>query len=151
MALKVTVDGLTEGGAIPVRFTCDGEDLSPGVHWSGEPAETKSFAVIVDDPDASGGTWNHWLVWDVPASVHELSQGADRAVGKPGINDFGRPGYGGPCPPSGRGPHRYFFRVFALDVPSLGLPAGTRRTILEKALRSHAIAEASFMGRYGRG
>lgn len=151
MALKIKVDGFVEGGFIPRRLTGDGEDISPALDWTGEPPLAKSFALIVDDPDAPNGTWNHWLVWDIPASVHSLPEGIEQgSIGKSGTNDFGRSGYGGPCPPRAKGPHRYFFRLFALDTPSLGLTAGANRPTLEKALRKHAIAEVAYMGRYWR-
>jgi len=149
MAFKLNVDGFSEGAPIPKRFTCDGEDVSPHLHWTGEPPDNKSFALIMDDPDAPGRTWNHWLVWDIPADIHSLPEGSD-AVGKSGKNDFGRSGYGGPCPPRAKGPHRYFFRLYALDTPSLRLGAGANRLALEKALQRHILAEAQYMGRYGR-
>ena len=149
MAFKLNVDGFSEGAPIPKRFTCDGEDVSPHLHWTGEPPDSKSFALIMDDPDAPGRTWNHWLVWDIPADIHSLPEGSD-AVGKSGKNDFGRSGYGGPCPPRAKGPHRYYFRLYALDAPSLRLGAGANRLALEKALQRHILAEAQYMGRYGR-
>ena len=146
---EVTVRGFAHGGEIPVQFTCDGDDVSPALHWQGEPSETKSFALIVDDPDAPRGTWNHWLVWDIPAEVHSLPQGERASIGRSGTNDFGGRGYGGPCPPKG-GPHRYFFRLFALDAPSLGVSEGAKRPTLEKAVKKHALAETAYMGRYAR-
>jgi len=153
MSFQVTVEGFPEGADIPKRFTCDGDDVAPALHWQGEPSETKSFALIMDDPDAPRGIWNHWLVWDIPASVHSLPEGGGHAaIGKSGTNDFGKPGYGGPCPPQGGGSHRYFFRVFALDTPTLGLAQGDKRSALDKALRKHnrILGEAVFMGRYER-
>jgi Raf kinase inhibitor-like YbhB/YbcL family protein len=151
MAFKLTVTGFSEGANIPKRFTCDGEDLSPALQWAGEPAKTQSFALIMDDPDAPGGVWNHWLVWDIPSHIQSLPEGDGHAsLGKSGTNDFGRHGYGGPCPPRGRGAHRYFFWLFALDVPSLGLSQGIKRPALERALRKHIIAETSYIGRYER-
>lgn len=152
MTFNVKVEGFSEGANIPVRFTCDGDDLSPAVHWSGEPSGTRSFALIMDDPDAPGGTWNHWLVWDIPRNLHSLPMGREQlSVGKSGTNDFGKRGYGGPCPPKGKGAHRYFVRMFALDTPALGLPQGANRSTLDAALRKHVIAEAAYMGRYERG
>jgi Raf kinase inhibitor-like YbhB/YbcL family protein len=149
---KLTVNGFSEGANIPARFTCDGKDLSPALKWAGEPLETKSFALIMDDPDAPGGNWNHWLVWDIPSHIHSLPEGNGQASsGKSGTNDFGRRGYGGPCPPIGRGAHRYFFRLFALDVSALGLSQGAKRSALDKALRKHTIAETSYVGSYERG
>jgi len=151
MPFRLTVEGFSEGADIPRRFTCDGQDLPPALHWEGEPSQTKSFALIMDDPDAPGRTWNHWLVWDIPAQVHSLPESRERAsLAKSGTNDFGRSGYGGPCPPKGGGAHRYFFRLFALDIATVGLPEGARRPALEKALQRHAIAETEFMGRYER-
>jgi hypothetical protein len=104
----------------------------------------------MDDPGAPSGTWNHWRVWDIPAAVHSLAEGAGASAGTAGKNDFGKQGYGGPCPPQGRGAHRYFFRLFALDVPSLALPPKTERRDLDKALRSHTLAKAEYFGMYGR-
>jgi Raf kinase inhibitor-like YbhB/YbcL family protein len=148
---RIAVAGFAEGGNIPKRYTCEGENLSPEVSWLGEPAETKSFALILDDPDAPAGTWNHWLLWDIPRDTHSLPEGDGHpAKAKSGTNDFGQRGYGGPCPPKGRGSHRYFFRLFALNTPSLGLGPGAKRTALEAALHKHAIAEASYMGRFER-
>ena len=151
VSFALTVDGFRRETNLPAKNTCDGEDIPPAVHWSGEPEQTKSFAMIMDDPDAPSGAWTHWLVWDIPTSIHELPEGDGHAIpAKIGINDFGRRGYGGPCPPKGRGPHRYFFRLFALDTPSLGLSPGARRSAVEAALRKHAIAETAYMGRYER-
>lgn len=149
--MKLTVSGFDEGATIPQRHSCEGPDLSPAMSWSGEPAASKSFALIVDDPDAPVGTWNHWLLYDLPASTHALGEGIKPAeAGLSGNNDFGRPGYGGPCPPRGHGPHRYFFKLFAVDVASLGLGAGASRSELDGALRGHVLAEAQCMGRYER-
>lgn len=105
----------------------------------------------MDDPDAPGGTWNHWLLNDIPASMHELPPGFKAgSLGRSGTNDFGRPGYGGPCPPKGHGPHRYYIRLYAVDVTSLGLNPGAKRRDLDRALRGHILAEAQYMGRYER-
>lgn len=151
MAFKIVIGAFADGAAIPTLHTCEGANVSPALEWSGEPAGTQSFALIMDDPDAPGGTWNHWLLYDIPASVHSLPQGAKpEAAGMSGTNDFGRPGYGGPCPPPGHGPHRYFFRVYALSAPSLGLPAGAKRAQIEKALAGRVLGEAQYMGRYER-
>jgi len=151
MSFQLTIEAFADGAEIPSRFTCDGDDISPPLRWSGEPAGTKSFALIMDDPDAPGGTWNHWLLWDIPADVHTFPEGSPHFSGaKSGLNDFGKPGYGGPCPPKGRGAHRYFFRLFALDAPALGLSKGGKRSALEKALRKHVLAETEYMGRFQR-
>lgn len=131
--------------------TCEGADLSPSIEWSGEPSAARSLALLVDDPDAPGGTWTHWLLYDLPPAVHSLAQGIKPGkLGLSGTNDFGRPGYGGPCPPRGGGPHRYFFKLCALDVASLGLGAGARRKDVDCALRDHILAEAQYIGRYER-
>ncbi len=151
MALKLVIGAFPEGGAIPKLHTCDGADLSPALEWSGEPAGTRSFALIVDDPDAPAGTWNHWLLWDLPAGVHALAQGFKPGqAGVSGTNDFGRRGYGGPCPPRGHGPHRYFFKLYALGVESLKLAEGARRAELDRALGKQVLAQAQYMGRYER-
>ena len=151
MAFRLTVTGFPAGGAIPKRHTCEGQDLSPALEWSGAPDGAASFALIMDDPDAPGGTWNHWLLYDIPAGIQSLPEGT--RAGEPGLsglNDFGRPGYGGPCPPKGHGPHRYFFKLFAVKVASLGVAAGAKRAVLDRALRNHILAEAEYMGRYER-
>jgi Raf kinase inhibitor-like YbhB/YbcL family protein len=151
MPFRLESPAFAEGATIPKLHTCEGADLSPALEWSGEPEGTKSFALIVDDPDAPVGVWNHWLLWDIPASTRALAQGFKAGqAGESGTNDFGRLGYGGPCPPKGHGPHRYFFKLMALDVPSLGLRRGARRAELDRTLGGHVLAEAQRMGRYER-
>ena len=151
MPFKLMTGAFAEGATIPRLHTCEGADISPALEWSGEPGETRSFALIMDDPDAPRGTWNHWLLYDIPASVHSLAQGVQAdAAGMSGTNDFGKPGYGGPCPPPGHGPHRYFFRLYAVGAPSLGLKRGAKRAEIDKALHGKIIAEAQCMGRYER-
>ena len=151
MEFRLIIGAFPNGGTVPQLHTCDGADLSPALEWSGEPSETQSFALIVDDPDAPNGTWNHWLLYDVAASVHALAQGYKPGRdGVSGMNDFGKLGYGGPCPPKGHGPHRYFFKLYALRVPSLGLKAGVKRAELDKALKDNVLAEANYQGRYER-
>jgi Raf kinase inhibitor-like YbhB/YbcL family protein len=151
MALKLVVPSFPEGGLIPRLHTCEGADLSPSLEWSGEPPETRSLTLIVDDPDAPAGVWNHWLLYDLSPSVRSLPQGYKPGkLGHSGTNDFGKTGYGGPCPPKGHGPHRYFFRLYALDVASLGIPAGARRAQIDRAIKGHILAEAQYMGRYAR-
>jgi Raf kinase inhibitor-like YbhB/YbcL family protein len=151
MTFKLTVDGFREGATIPRKHTCEGKDLSPAIAWENAPGTTKSFALIVDDPDAPAGTWNHWLLWDIPAGTSQINEGfRPGALGAGGTNDFGNTGYGGPCPPPGHGPHRYFFKLYALDVASLDLPEGAKRDKLDAAMRDHVLAEAQYMGRYER-
>jgi Raf kinase inhibitor-like YbhB/YbcL family protein len=151
MALRLIVAAFPEGATIPALHTCDAADLSPALEWSGAPAETKSFALIVDDPDAPGGVWNHWLLCNIPAQVHTIAQGFKPVqLGESALNDFGKPGYNGPCPPKGHGPHRYYFKLFALDVPKLDLKKSAKRQDLDRALKGHILTEAQYMGRYER-
>ena len=141
------------GAEVPRRHTCDGADLSPAFAWHGAPDRTQSLALIADDPDAPGGTWTHWLLWNIPAKatllpedqpkIESLDNGA-----RQGSNDFRRIGYGGPCPPPGK-PHRYFFKFYALDA-RLDLKAGASRADLEHALKPHVLAQAQWIGTYGR-
>ena len=153
MALQLKTAAFKAGGNIPSKYTCDGGDTSPALAWSGAPAGTQAFALVMDDPDAPGGTWVHWLMYDVPTSVLELPEGVPAQLELPsgarqGRNDFRRVGYGGPCPP--RGPaHRYFFRLYALDA-KLNLRAGAVRADLDRAMRGHVVAEAELMARYSR-
>jgi Raf kinase inhibitor-like YbhB/YbcL family protein len=140
--------------AIPARYTCDGEDVSPPLRWSDVPPDTRSFALVVDDPDAPAGTFVHWLLYDVPADVRELSEGiATRdvvpGVGTQGLNDFGRVGYGGPCPPAGR-PHRYVFTLYALDS-RLDLAPRQRKSQVLRAVRDHVLARTELLGQFERG
>ena len=138
------------GGDIPRQFTCDGEGIPPHLIWTGAPDGTRSFVLIVDDPDAPRGTFTHWVVFDIPCDRGDLPSGArSDAVGVPGRNSRGEIGYMGPCPPSGA--HRYFFRLSALDVETLGLIAGASRNQVEEAMRAHVIGAAELMGRYNRG
>ena len=151
MSLTLQVQGFPPGGAIPEKFTCEGANLSPALAWSGAPAGAKSFALIMDDPDAPGGVWNHWLLWDIPAAMSGLEENErSEPPVRSGTNDFGKLGYGGPCPPKGHGPHRYFFRLMAVDVETLDLPAGARRAELDRALAAHVLATAEHMGRFER-
>lgn len=141
------------GGEIPHRHTCDGADGSPRLTWTEAPAGTQSFALIADDPDAPGGTWVHWVIYDIPASIKELPEsiasGETLASGaKQGVNDFRKTGYGGPCPPPGS-PHRYFFRLYALDAAANLKPRATKQQLLD-AIKGHVLAEAELVGKYGR-
>lgn len=151
MGFQLVIAAFAEGGTIPNLHTCEGADLSPALEWSGEPPQTRSFVLIVDDPDAPGGVWNHWLLYNIPPTVHAIAQGyrPDRD-GESGVNDFGKLGYNGPCPPKGHGPHRYYFKLSALDVPSLELPAKAKRAQLDRALKGRVLAEARYMGRCER-
>jgi Raf kinase inhibitor-like YbhB/YbcL family protein len=151
--LKLTSASFREGETIPQQFTCDGEDRSPALSWSEVPVETRSFALICDDPDAPRGTWLHWLLYCLPAEAIELQPGVPVKPELPsgarqGINDSGDLGYGGPCPPPGK-LHRYFFRLFALDT-GLNLAPGVNRADLETAMEGHVLASATVMGTYQR-
>ncbi|MCB9878826.1 MAG: YbhB/YbcL family Raf kinase inhibitor-like protein [Planctomycetes bacterium] len=140
---------MLEDGTIPEEYTCDGNDLSPALSWRAAPVGTRSFALLMDDRDAPGGAFTHWLVWDMKAGTLELQQG-EAPDGVLGTNDFDWQGYGGPCPPRGHGSHRYRFRIFAVDVDRLGLPAGSMRREFEAALVGHVLAEATVTGRCER-
>jgi Raf kinase inhibitor-like YbhB/YbcL family protein len=135
-----------DGATVPEQFTCDGADRPPDIDISHPPAGTRSFALIMEDPDAPGGTFTHWLAYDIPVSGGSLAV----ADGKTLANSFGRNGYGGPCPPPGNRAHRYVFTVYAVNVPVLDLGAHSQREDLERALRAHTLAAAHFSGRYAR-
>lgn len=145
MAFTVTSPAFADGNPVPAQFTCDGNDAPPPIQVADPPEGTRSFAVIMDDPDAPKGTFTHWLAFDLPANKTELKTTAGKTL----RNSFGRQGYGGPCPPPGHGSHRYFFTVYAVDVPALELP-GESRDDLEAALKGHTLAKARMMGRYER-
>ncbi len=153
MGFAVKALGFAAGGRIPREFTCEAEDTSPALRWADAPPGTQSFALILDDPDAPGGTWTHWLIWNIPARATGLPNNVARAAefrdgSRQGRNDFQRIGYGGPCPPPGK-PHRYFFHLYALNC-KLDLKAGAGRAELDRALKGHVIQQAEWMGRYQR-
>jgi hypothetical protein len=133
------------GGAIPRRFTCDGEDISPPLALQDIPAGAVSLLLVMDDPDAPRGSWDHWIAYDVPVSP-EIPEAA-ASLGTPGRNSWGRNAYGGPCPPGGT--HRYVFTVYALDT-RLGLAPGADKSTVLAALEGHVLAKATLMGRYSR-
>jgi len=146
--LAVTSTAFKEGGMIPRKYTCDDRDLSPQIAWTGVPAGAKSVALICDDPDAPVGTWVHWVMFNIPATVKELTEGALPPAGaKLGTNDFRKLPYGGPCPPGGT--HRYFFKVYALDT-LLALKEGATKAELLKAMEGHDLAQGQLMGKYKR-
>ena len=150
MAFRLFSNAFSEGGWIPELHSCEGADISPSLEWSGEPPETKSFALVVEDPDAPSGTWCHWLLYDIAPQVHNLAQAyKPGSLGVSGTNDFGKPGYGGPCPPKG-GAHRYFFKLYAVGAATLGLSPGVKREEVEQAIKGHILAEAQYMGRFQR-
>jgi Raf kinase inhibitor-like YbhB/YbcL family protein len=153
MSIELTSTAFQAGGTIPKPFTGDGADRSPPLHWSEPPAGTKTLTLICDDPDAPRGTWVHWVLFDLPPQTRELKEGvpADETLdngAKQGKNDFAKIGYGGPAPPKGK-PHRYFFKLYALDTV-LDLPAGASKAHVEKAMKGHILGEGHLMGTYGR-
>lgn len=156
MSLTLTSAAFQHNGLIPLRHTCDGFDLSPPLAWSGVPAGAQSLVLIIDDPDAPDPaapamTWVHWLLYNLPPQTHALPEGVAvknlPAGTLPGLNDWRRTGYGGPCPPMGR--HRYFHKLFALDtrLPDLKEPS---KAALEKAMQGHVLAQAELVGLYQR-
>ena len=153
MAFTLSSKSFPSGGDIPKQFTCEGADVSPELSWTDPPANTQSFALIADDPDAPAGTWTHWVMYDVPSNAKELPEGTSKTPELPngarqGRNDFGKTGYNGPCPPPGK-PHRYFFRLYALDS-KLNLKPGASKQEVEQALASHTLGKAEWMGRFKR-
>jgi len=153
MSFALETTAFQNGGEIPKRHTCSGADVSPALSWSGVPKGAQSLALIVDDPDAPGGTWTHWVLWNIPAHSPSLPEDVPkneslRDGGRQGKNDFGRIGYGGPCPPPGK-PHRYYFRIYALDT-SLALKASASRGELEDAMKRHVLTQAEWMGTFRR-
>jgi Raf kinase inhibitor-like YbhB/YbcL family protein len=150
---ELTSPAFLQDGTIPKEFTCEGANQSPALKWTAPPANTKSLALIVDDPDAPAGTWVHWMIFNLPATDRELTAAApgdpELANGaRQGRNDFGQTAYGGPCPPPGPA-HRYFFKLYALDV-KLDLKAGAAKADLEKAMQGHILGKAELMARYQR-
>ncbi len=144
--MKITSSAFQQGGNIPSKFTCDGANTNPPLQISDVPPEAKSLVLIVDDPDAPGGLFTHWAVWNISPQTSTIAEGST-PKGVQGTNDFGRSGYGGPCPPSGI--HRYYFRISALDR-ELDLPFGAKRSQLDAAMKGHVIAQGESMGRYSR-
>jgi len=144
--MKITSSAFQEGGNIPSKFSCDGANTSPPLQISGVPSEAKSVVLIVDDPDAPSGLFTHLAVWNISPQTSTIGEGST-PKGVQGTNDFGRSGYGGPCPPSGT--HRYYFKIFALDR-ELDLPFGAKRSQLDAAMKGHVIAQGELMGRYSR-
>lgn len=152
MEFTILSDAFKDGGLIPKKYTCDGPDVSPPLTWKGEPAGVKSFALIVDDPDAPMGTWVHWVIFNIPSSVKGLKEGIPHDERLPdgtmqGKNDFNKIGYGGPCPPGGT--HRYFFKLYAVDTV-LSISGGVTKDKLLSALNGHIMAETRLIGRYSR-
>jgi len=153
MAFAISSTSFPNGGDIPKKFTCDGADVSPELSWAEPPAGTQSFALIADDPDAPAGTWTHWILFDAPPTTTSLPEGVGKIDELPGgerqgRNDFHKIGYNGPCPPPGK-PHRYFFKLYALDS-KLKLQPGASKQEVEQAMQSHILGKAEWVGRYKR-
>ncbi len=153
MGFELTSNAFKEGEVIPKIYTCEGEDLSPPLRWSNPPPGTRSFVLIADDPDAPAGTWVHWVLYNIPLDLHGLAEGIPPQETLPneaqqGLNDSKEIGYGGPCPPPGK-PHRYYFRLCALDRELSLKPRATKAQVIEE-MKGHVLAEAQLMGRFGR-
>ena len=153
MPFSISSSSFSNGGDIPKKFTCEDSDVSPDLRWTDPPAGTQSFALIVDDPDAPAGRWTHWVLFDLPGQATTLAEDRPKIEeipggGRQGRNDFRKIGYGGPCPPVGK-PHRYFFKLYALDT-KLNLKAGVSEAEVEQAMKGHLLAQAELMGKYKR-
>jgi Raf kinase inhibitor-like YbhB/YbcL family protein len=154
MALTLRSAVFEAGSRIPQAYTCDGRDVSPPLRWAGAPQDTGSYALVCDDPDAPRGTWVHWVIYNIPADADRLPEGVPASErlengALQGKNDSGRIGYGGPCPPRGK-PHRYFFRLYALDG-QLSAEAGLTKKALLNQMQGHILESAELHGSYGRG
>ena len=152
MEIKLTSPAFKEGEIIPKKYTCDGDDISPPLAWEAVPNGAKSLALIADDPDAPKGTWVHWVIFNLPATAKELPEHLSISEmlngAKQGMNDFGKIGYGGPCPPAGN-PHRYFFKLYALDS-ALHLKPNAKKEDLVNAMEGHILGQGQLMGKYAR-
>jgi Raf kinase inhibitor-like YbhB/YbcL family protein len=153
MNLQITSTAFSEGQPIPAKYSCEGSDISPPLQWTNAPTNTKSFALIMDDPDAPVGTWVHWVLYDLPANTTGLPEDVAKTQfvagnAKQGLNSWPHLCYGGPCPPPGK-PHRYFFKLYALDA-MLDLKPGLTKNDLLKAMEGHVLAEGQLMGTYQR-
>jgi Raf kinase inhibitor-like YbhB/YbcL family protein len=147
MAIQISSSAFSEGGNIPKKHTCSGEDVSPPLAWSGVPQGAKSLALIMDDPDAPGKVFVHWVLFNIPANAKELPEGV-QGSGIAGVNNFRQTGYNGPCPPPGQ-THRYFFKLYALDQ-ELKLSEGASKADVENAMQGHILASGQLMGKYAR-
>jgi Raf kinase inhibitor-like YbhB/YbcL family protein len=150
--MEITSSSFKPGESIPAKYTCDSIDISPQLTWSGVPTGTKSFALICDDPDAPSGTYVHWVLYNLPSDLRELTEDIPKTDtlengARQGKNDFGKTGYGGPCPPGGT--HRYYFKIFALDTEVEEKQGMTKRELL-KLMETHVLEEGQLMGRYKR-
>jgi Raf kinase inhibitor-like YbhB/YbcL family protein len=154
MEIKIKSSAFKEGEAIPSKYSCEGENVSPQLHWNEVSKEIKSYAIILDDPDAPGGDFVHWVIFNIPETMKELHENVTPSRNIPdevmlGTNSFGRIGYGGPCPPSGKA-HRYYFRLYALDTILHHVESGSTKQQLTNAMEGHIIATGKLMGTYKR-
>ena len=145
--MKMTSPAFVHTKAIPSKYSCDGDDLNPPLAIEGVPKEAKSLALVMDDPDAPGGVWVHWVLWNLDPATTQIAQGSVPAGANQGVNSWERTGYGGPCPPSGT--HRYYFRLFALKE-RLELPSSTTRKELDRAMQGKILARCELLGTYSR-
>ena len=148
--LRLSLPAIAADRSILRQFTCDGANRSPAVQWSGAPAGTRSLALVLDDPDAPGGTFRHWGVFNIDVHAGQIREGAASSLFAQARNDFGDAGYGGPCPPPGNGAHRYRFHLFALDIARLDLGAAARVSDVERAMDGHVLASAMVVAPYQR-
>lgn len=148
--LTIKISAFKNGDAIPSKYTCDGDNINPLVEFLNIPENTQSLVLIVDDPDASSSNiWTHWILWNIAPKTHYIPEDSIPFGAKQGTTSFGKQKYGGPCPPRSNKPHRYIFKLFALDI-MLVLPDGPTKTDVEKAMENHIIEQAEFMGLYSR-
>ena len=153
LALELTSPDFASGGTVPKALTCDGSDSSPALQWKAPPSGTQTLVMIADDPDAPVGTWVHWVAYNIPSTLRTLPQNFPKTEQLPdgtrqGKNDFDKIGYGGPCPPAGK-PHRYFFKLYAIDT-KLDLKPGATKKEVEHAIQGHILARGEYVGRYSR-
>ena len=152
MTMRLTSTAFANRAEIPERYTCDGENLSPPLAWSGAPPAAGSFAIICRDPDAPAGVWYHWAAFDISRTEDKLAEhcAPEAAALRQAINDFGKRGYGGPCPPHGHGPHHYHFTLYALDIEHIDASTRAHCREIEDAAKAHALARAELIGLYAR-
>ncbi|MHC4984160.1 MAG: YbhB/YbcL family Raf kinase inhibitor-like protein [Planctomycetota bacterium] len=154
MSFRLNSPSFDDGARLPVQFTCEGEDISPALGWDGAPTATQGYALLCDDPDAPGGTWHHWALYDIATKTGGLNQAVPARPeidgGRQAVNDFGQVGYRGPCPPRGHGTHHYRFRLLALDIAKLPLGADPTCAQVEAAAQSHVLGEARLVATYSR-
>jgi Raf kinase inhibitor-like YbhB/YbcL family protein len=150
--MKIQSTAFSDGSAMPSQYTCDGEDISPPLNWANAPAATRSFVLLCTDPDAPGGIWHHWAIYDIPAEQSSLMEGAGSHPKsfKQAVNDFKKIGYGGPCPPHRHGLHHYHFRLLALSVEQLPLRKNPTGRDVEREARKHILDQANLVAVYER-